>query len=117
MYVLLGTFCLILGGIGVVVPLLPTTPFWLLTCWCYFRGSRHLYRRVMQNRYFGSYVKGFLVDHAIPIRAKICSIGLIWISCIGTALFLNVMTWVKILLLFISIGVTIHILSYPTKRL
>lgn len=115
-YIFLGTFCLVLGTIGLVVPILPTTPFWLLTCWCYFRGSRTLYRKVMRNRYFGNYVKGFLVDRTIPLRAKICSIALIWVSCIGTALFLDVIIWVKLLLLVISIGVTIHILSYPTKR-
>lgn len=116
-YILLGTLCLVLGTIGIVVPILPTTPFWLLTCWCYFRGSRTLYRKVMQNRYFGNYVKGFLVDKAIPLRAKICSIGLIWLSCIGTVLFLDVIIWVKLLLFFISTGVTLHILSYPTKHL
>ena len=63
-YITLGTFFLILGAIGIFVPLLPTTPFWLLTCWFYVRSSEKLYNRVMSNRYFGPHIKGFVEDKA-----------------------------------------------------
>ena len=62
-YITLGTFFLILGAIGIFVPLLPTTPFWLLTCWFYVRSSEKLYNRVMSNRYFGPHIKGFVEDY------------------------------------------------------
>lgn len=115
-YIILGTAFLILGAIGIFVPLLPTTPFWLLTCWFYIRSSDTLYHRVMKNRYFGSYVRGFLVDKAIPMRSKVVSIGLIWLSTLLTSWLLPGYIWIKILLVVISSGVTWHILSYPTKR-
>lgn len=115
-YILLGTICLIIGAIGIVVPLLPTTPLWLLTCWFYFRGSRRLYNRVMNNHYFGYYVKGFLVDKAIPLHSKIISVSIMWVSCIGTVLFLTFPIWAKVILILITSGVTIHILLYPTKK-
>ena len=77
-YITLGTFFLILGAIGIFVPLLPTTPFWLLTCWFYVRSSERLYNRVMSNRYFGPHIKGFVEDKAISLRSKIITIAIMW---------------------------------------
>ena len=113
-YIILGSFFLILGGI--FVPLLPTTPFWLLTCWFYIRSSEKLYNRVMSNRHFGPYIRNYMVDKAIPLRSKIISVAVMWLSAIFTSLFLVDILWVKILLILISIGVSWHILSFPTKK-
>lgn len=116
-YILLGSLFLILGAVGIFVPLLPTTPFWLLTCWFYLRSSERLYNRAMSNRYFGTYIKNFMVDKAIPLRSKIISIAIMWLSTILTSLFLIDYLWIKILLVLISVGVTWHIVSFPTKKL
>lgn len=115
-YIVLGTSFLIIGAVGIIVPLLPTTPFWLLTCWFYVHSSETLYNRVMHNRYFGSYVRGFMVDKAITLRSKVISVSVMWISTLLTAWLLMGYLWVKILLALISAGVTWHILSYPTKK-
>lgn len=115
-YIILGSLFLILGAIGIFIPLLPTTPFWLLTCWFYVRSSETLYNRAMNNRYFGSYIRNYMVDKAIPLRSKIISVSIMWLSAILTSLFLAEYLVVKILLILISIGVTWHILSFPTKR-
>jgi len=116
LYIVLGSFFLALGTIGIFVPLLPTTPFWLLTCWFYIRSSEKLYNRVMANKYFGSYIRSYMEDKAIPLRAKILSLTIMWTSILCTSLFLVELLWVKILLLFICIGVSWHILSFPTKK-
>lgn len=115
-YIVLGSFFLILGAIGIFVPLLPTTPFWLLTCWFYIRSSEKLYNKAMGNRYFGSYIKAYLVDKAIPLRSKFISIGVMWTSILLTIFFLVDHLWVRILLLLITISVTIHIVSFPTRK-
>ena len=115
-YIILGSFFLILGAIGIFVPLLPTTPFWLLTCWFYIRSSEKLYNRVMSNRHFGPYIRNYMVDKAIPLRSKIISVAVMWLSAIFTSLFLVDILWVKILLILISIGVSWHILPFPTKK-
>ena len=115
-YIILGSFFLRLGAVGIFVPLLPTTPFWLLTCWFYLRSSEKLYNRAMSNRYFGTYIRNFLVDKAIPLRSKIISVSIMWLSAILTSLYLIEYLWVKILLILISAGVTWHILSFPTKK-
>lgn len=115
-YIVLGTAFLILGAIGIFVPLLPTTPFWLLTCWFYIRSSETLYARVMRNRYFGSYIRDFVEDKAIPMRSKIISLGVMWTSAVLTSVFLIECWWVMASLFLITTAVSWHILSYPTKR-
>ena len=116
LYIVLGTVFLLLGAIGVFVPLLPTTPFWLLTCWFYIRSSERLYNRVMRNKYFGSYIRSYVVDKAIPLHSKIISIGLMWISILISCIFWVEKWWVILLLVVISVGVTWHILSFPTRK-
>lgn len=115
-YIVLGTVFLILGAIGIFVPLLPTTPFWLLTCWFYIRSSETLYARVMRNRYFGSYIRDFVEDKAIPMRSKIISLGVMWTSAVLTSVFLIERWWVMASLFLITTAVSWHILSYPTKK-
>ncbi len=115
-YILLGSVCLVLGAIGVFVPLLPTTPFWLLTCWFYVRSSEVLYNRVMDNRYFGSYVRAYMVDKAIPLQSKVLSLSIMWGSILLTCLFLVDIWWVRLLLIAISVLVSVHILSFPSRK-
>ncbi len=116
LYIFLGTACLVLGTVGIFVPLLPTTPFWLLTCWFYVRSSEKLYNRVMANRYFGAYVRAYMIDKAIPLRSKIISLAVMWGSILLTCLFLVDLWWVRLLLVAISAAVTWHILSFPTRK-
>ncbi|MDR0430620.1 MAG: YbaN family protein [Tannerellaceae bacterium] len=115
-YIVSGSFFLVLGTIGIFVPLLPTTPFWLLTAWFYIRSSEKLYNRAMGNRYFGSVVKDFIEDKSISLRTKIVSLTVMWTSAILTSIFILSQWWIIVLLLLICIGVTWHILSFPTKR-
>ncbi|MDD2436613.1 MAG: YbaN family protein [Massilibacteroides sp.] len=115
-YIFIGTVCLVLGAIGLFLPLLPTTPFWLLTCWCYLRSSERLYNRVMANRYFGSYMEDYMVHKAIPLRAKVMALSIMWLSMLFTSFLLIDPLWIKLCLLLISIAVTWHILSFPTKK-
>ena len=83
-YVILGTMFLLLGALGLFLPVLPTTPFWLLTCWFYLRGSNRLYARVMRNPYFGGYMRGFLEEKAIPLHGKIVTVVVMWGSALSS---------------------------------
>jgi len=70
----------------------------------------------MQNKRFGSYVRGFLVDKSISLRAKVLSIATIWVSAIFTFALLQVALWLKMLLFVIFLSVSWYILSFPTKK-
>ncbi len=114
-YIILGSISLILGTIGIFLPLLPTTPFYLLTAGLYLKGSEKLYKKVMSNKFFGTIVRDFQENKAIPLKGKIFSVSLLWITILSSVFFFVPLLWVKILLIAIAIAVTVHILSYKTK--
>ena len=114
--IIAGTVSLVLGIIGIFVPLLPTTPFLLLSAAAYFRGSERLYNWLINHKYLGVYIRNYREYKAIPLRAKIFSVTLMWLTIGYCIIFLGLPVWIRILLGFISIGVTWHILSFKTLK-
>ena len=99
LYILFGTLSLALGIIGIFLPLLPTTPFLLLTAALYVRSSPRLYNRLLHHKYLGSYIRNFRENKAIPLRAKIISVSLIWITILNCIFFIVLYWWLKAVLL------------------
>ena len=114
--IVIGSISLALGILGIFLPLLPTTPFLLLTAALYFRGSPRLYNWLLSHRHFGPYIRNFRENKAIPLRAKIISLTLMWGTMSYCIFFLIPLLWVKILLALIAAGVTYHILSFKTLK-
>ncbi|MGI1657836.1 MAG: YbaN family protein [Desulfitobacterium sp.] len=110
-----GTISVVLGVIGIFLPLIPTTPFVLLAGACYLRSSEKHHQRLLANPWLGPYLKDYYEDKGIPLRAKIISIALLWLSLSASMFFLIELFWVRILLGAIGVGVTIYILSQKTK--
>lgn len=111
-----GTFFLVLGIIGIPVPLLPTTPLLLLSAACYLKGSARIYKWLLTNRYFGTYLSDYRSGKGMPMRVKASTLALLWIFIGATTFFAIDNTTVRILLLLIAIGVSVHILTIRTKR-
>ena len=109
-----GCASLSLGVVGIFVPLLPTTPFLLLASACFLRSSDSLYRRLTRHRLFGRYIRAYNRFRAISIRAKIFSIFVLWIFIGYSALFIVTALWLRLLIVLIATGVTIHILRLRT---
>ena len=114
--ILLGSLSLGLGIAGIFLPLLPTTPFLLLTAALYFRGSPRLYDWLLRQKRLGPYIRNFREHKAIPLHAKIVSVGLTWITILYCVAFLLPQVWLKVLLLALATGITRHILSYKTLK-
>ena len=70
LWLLAGALSLLLGVIGIVVPLLPTTPFVLLAAACFSRGSARWERWLLAHRQFGPIVRDWREHRAVPLRAK-----------------------------------------------
>lgn len=114
--ILLGSLSLALGIIGIFVPLLPTTPFLLLTATLYFKASPRLYNWLLQQKHLGPYIRNYRENKAIPLRAKIVSLLLMWGTMLYCIFFLIPFLWVKVVLFIVAAGVTYHILSFKTLK-
>lgn len=115
--VILGALALLLGLVGIFVPLLPTTPFLLLAAALWVRSSPRLYAWLLAHRRLGPYIRNFRENRAIPLRAKILSVTLLWATLLYCIFFVvNAWWWAQLALLAVAVGVTWHILSFATLR-
>ncbi len=115
--VILGGLSLVLGLLGIFVPLLPTTPFLLLAAALWVRSSPRLYAWLLSHRRLGPYIRNFRENRAIPLRAKVFSVTLLWATllyCIVAVV--DAWWWAQLVLLCVAVGVTWHILSFATLR-
>ncbi|MFD1415926.1 YbaN family protein [Oceanobacillus jeddahense] len=111
-----GSVSLGLGIIGIILPLLPTTPFLLLTAACYAKSSERLYQWLLENKYFGSYIKNYRAGKGIPLKAKITAVSVLWLSLSFTIFFIIPLVAVKILLALIGAYITGFILKQKTLQ-
>ena len=107
---IVGTMCVAIGVIGIFVPLLPTTPFLLLAAACYMRSSKRFYRWLLNNRFFGTYISNYIEGKGVPLRIKIYTIALLWTTISLSIFLISPSIVVKILLVLVAIGVTLHII-------
>ncbi len=114
--IIAGTFFVGLGVLGIILPLLPTTPFFLLATACYAKSSKRFYTWLLNNKWFGNYIKNYHEKKEIPLKVKILSILLLWITIIFSVIFIAHILFFRIILITIAIGVTIHILAIRTLK-
>jgi hypothetical protein len=114
--IVFGTFFLGVGVIGIFVPLLPTTPFLLLSAACYARSSKRLYDWLMSNRYFGRHLKDYMGGKGISLKLKFFALSLFLITITYSVIFIIDNNFWRMTLLLIGAGVSIHILAIKTKH-
>ncbi len=111
-----GTISLILGSIGIVVPILPTTPFLLLAAACYAISSERFYNWLINNKVFGYYIRNYKEGKGMPLKLKIFTITLLWVTILLSVFLFVTILLVQILLLIIAIAVTVHIILIRPKN-
>lgn len=112
--IVFGTLCVATGVLGMFLPILPTTPFLLLAAVCYARSSNRFYQWLLDNRWFGEYIRNYREGKGIPLRQKIFILTLLWLT-IGYAVLSVLTLWqIKLILLGIAVGVTIHLVKIKT---
>jgi len=115
-FIAVGTIFLVLGAVGIFLPILPTTPFLLLSAACYYKGSERMHRWMLNNRWFGNYIRNYREGKGISLRAKAVTVSLLWAVIAYSALFMVNVIIVQIFLFIIAIGVSIHIITIPTFK-
>ncbi|MDF2612381.1 MAG: uncharacterized protein K0S71_167 [Clostridia bacterium] len=106
----IGFLSLALGIIGVFFPVLPTTPFLLLTSFCFVRSSTRLYHWLINHKLFGTYIYNYMTYKAVKKSTKVGALLFLWASLIVSMIIIDQM-YLRILLLVIGTLVSIHILS------
>ncbi len=109
-----GMLCVGLGAVGIVLPLLPTTPFLLLAAACFVRSSDRLYHWLTSHRVFGSYIRNYREHHGMTARARVLTLVVLWAgvgyAVVGVARSLPL----RLVLLVIAVSVTVYLLRLKT---
>lgn len=116
LFIILGTLSLALGVVGIFLPLLPTTPLLLLSATLYFHSSERLYTKLLEHPKLGPYIKNFRENKAIPLRVKIISVTMVWVTLLYCAFGVAKAWWASLLFILLALGITIHILHFKTLR-
>ena len=114
--IIAGTFFVGLGIIGIFVPLLPTTPFLLLATACYAKSSLRFYLWLLNNRWFGNYIRDYRSGNGVLLKVKVTSILILWVTIILSSFFMIRNIFISIGLVTIAIITTIHILNIRTLK-
>jgi uncharacterized membrane protein YbaN (DUF454 family) len=113
--VVLGAAALATGVIGLVVPLLPTTPFLLLSSLCFARSSPRVHGWLRGHRQLGAIIAAFEERRALPRRAKVLALATLWpsIACAAASMPAPV---ASLGLVALATAVTAWILKRPSSR-
>ena len=112
-YIALGILSVILGLIGALLPIIPTTPFLLVASYFFTRSSKRLNDLLYKNRYLGPYLQSISSGNGMPLVAKIYTISLLWFFMLVSIFMIDFIA-IKITLFVIASGVTIYVSSLKT---
>lgn len=108
--IVLGALCVALGFAGIVLPVLPTTPFLLAALWFFSRSSPALRDKLLKNRILRPYVEYYgQSDGGMPKKVKIRTLAILWSVLTISIVFFAEELWLRILLFLVGVAVTIHI--------
>jgi uncharacterized membrane protein YbaN (DUF454 family) len=70
LYIVIGSISLGIGVVGIVIPLLPTTPFLLITAYCYARGSKRFSNWFVNTKLYEIYLSDFVRNRSMTLKRK-----------------------------------------------
>ena len=110
-----GTICVGLGIIGLVLPVVPTSPFLLLAAACYARSSKRFYNRLLANPIFGPPIRQWREEKSIPVRAKWLAIAMILVTFSITVIFILEDTPARLIMSLIGLLVIVFLCRIPSR--
>jgi len=121
-YITLGILSIITAMIGIILPLLPTTPFLLLATYFFANSSEKFHSWLINHKLFGSYIRNYNEEKGMILKHKVISL-LTLHAGIGYTIFFAMrsinpskLMWIRVFLVSVLIMVTIHILKLKLIR-
>jgi uncharacterized membrane protein YbaN (DUF454 family) len=113
---LIGCAFLVLGGLGVFLPVLPTTPFVLVASACFVRSSPRLHRWLLQSRLFGPFLRDWQRYHGVRLHVKITAI-VVLAAAVGASWYFGDLHWLlQVALVSLALVGLVVILRLRTIR-
>lgn len=100
LYMAAGFTALLLGAIGVVLPLLPTTPFVILAAFFFSKGSKRVHLWLLSQKTFGPMIQAWEQDRVIPYKAKLLSTTMMLTMVSYPLIFRPFALWLKVMVVF-----------------
>ncbi len=114
-YLSLGWFFFALGIVGVVLPVMPTSPFMILAVWAFSKSSVRFEQWLLNHRHFGPGLRRWREHRVIPLKAKVFSLGAMCITLTVSIISGKIPWWgigAQVLLLAVAAAV---ILRFPSR--
>ena len=101
------------GTAGLLLPILPTTPFYLVSGWCWLRGSTRLHGWLLAHPMFGAPLRDYYQHRGVRPRNRIIALVFLWSGLVISGTLSD--TWhLRILLLLVGVAVTVHLSRLKT---
>ena len=110
-----GSACVVLGVIGIFLPLLPTTPLMLLAAACFARSSRRFHEWLLANRTFGPLILEWERHRSIPRRTKLTAIALMSATLAVSIVVFVEPPWLQALLAASGVALAIWMYRIPSR--
>ncbi len=114
-FFIVAIFSLILGIIGIFLPILPTTPFLLLTALLLERSSPKFHRMLLENKIMGKYISDYTEKKGITLKNKIIALTFLTLG-MGKGVLSMKTPYGRGALIVVFISVTYHILKLKTLK-
>lgn len=111
LFKILGIFFMVVGIIGIFLPVFPTTPFVLLSAYLFFNSSPKLFMLLINNKLVGLPLYTFVTYRSISPRSKILGVLFLWTSGTISMFFIDIF-YVRLVMFIVFTAVTFHIFSF-----
>lgn len=109
-----GSFFVLLGVVGVILPVLPTVPFMILALWCFARSSQKFHDWLYNHKIFGNQLQLWDKHGVIPLTGKITAVLSMSLSFLYLAFFREMPIGVLLSVFCIMAYAAYYVLSKPS---
>ncbi len=115
LYILIGFIMVGIGTLGIFLPVLPSTVFFLMAAYFFARSSERFYIWLHENKLFGQQLKNYREGRGMSMKTKVILIVLLWISILISVLFAVENYILRFILIVILFGVTVYLVRLKTS--